>query len=415
MSARDGEALRALLGGPAYRALFAAARERLEAAGDRARAFTLPDPGPEARDALAGLLGWAKVPGGPVRLRLDEIDAALRGSAVGASLVEVLEALGGPLRSLLEERSAISAAVERRWSEAHARLRAAGRPEQTGWLESLRRSGWLARVESSGGGDRLLEEAVAVALRLPAGGILLQVLAAEVTGDPHALDAGQPLAVPLLRAAAHLAGWPEVPTGAAGRRALLAEVGVDRDPLSSDVLVLGLRPVGPERLARHLRESADDGEPRRVTLRELGSASLTVPAGTPVFVCENPSIVVAAAAGLGARCAPLVCLEGVASTAALRLLRSLREGGAGLRVRADLDWAGLRIAGPLLGLPGTLPWRFGAADYLQALGAGLTGPELEGPAAPSPWDQGLAEEMRRAGVSVPEELVIGMLMGDLGI
>ncbi len=413
MSPRDGEALRALLGGPAYRALFAAARERLEAAGDRARAFTLPDPGPEARDALAGLLGWAKVPGGPVRLRLDEIDAALRGSAAGASLVEVLEALGGPLRSLPEERSAISAAVERRWFEAHARLREAGRAELTGWLESLRRSGWLARVESSGGGERLLEESVAVALRLPAGGILLQVLAAEVTGDPHALDAGQPLASPLLRAAAHLAGWTEVPIGAAGRRALLAEVGVDRDPLSSDVLVLGLRPAGTERLARHLRECAEDGEPRRVTLRELGGAAVTVSTGTPVYVCENPSVLAAAAAAHGGRCAPLVCLEGVPSTAATRLLRSLREGGAVLRVRADFDWAGLRIAGPLIGLPGALPWRFRAADYLQALGARLRGLELEGPPAPAPWDPELAEEMRRAEVSVPEERVIDLLIGDL--
>jgi len=408
------DAIRRLLAGPAYREILAAARERLEAAGERARAVTLTELGPEARAALAGLLGWAAVPPGDIRLRLDELDAALRASAVGASLREVLEVLGGPLRSRAEDRAEALAAVEARWSEARSRLAQAGREDLVGWLEGLRRSGWLPRTAEGEAGERLLREAVSVALRLPAEGVLLQVLAAEVTGDPHALDAGQPLAGALLRAAAHLAGWPEVPAGAAGRRALLGEVGVDRDPLCSDVLVLGLRPAGPSRLARHLRECAEDGEPRRVTLRELGGAGLAVPPGTPVFVCENPSVVAAAAAGLGGRCAPLVCLEGVPSTAALELLRSLQEGGARLRVRADLDWAGLRIAAAVLRLPGAAPWRFGAADYAEALAAGAKGPALEGAPAPSPWDEHLAQEMRRAGASVPEELLVARLIGDLG-
>lgn len=408
-------AIRRLLGGPAYRAIFAAARERLEAAGDRARAVTLPAVGPETREALAGILGWPNLPEGPIRLRLDDLDAALRASAVGASLQEVLEVLGGPLRDRAGDRAAALAASEGRWGEARSRLASAGRDDLTGWLEALRRSGWLTRVSEGGQeDDRLLREAVSLALRLPADGVLLQVLAAEATGDPHALDAGRPLSVPFLRAAAHLAGWPEVPAGAAARRALLAEVGVDRDPLSSDVLVLGLRPLGEARLARHLRECADEGEPRRVTLRELGVASLAVAPGRHVFVCENPSVAAAAASELGGRCAPLVCLEGVPSTAAVRLLRSLQEGGAQLRVRADLDWAGLRIAAPILRLPGTTPWRFGAGDYLEALAGGARGPALEGAPAPSPWDEQLAREMSRAGASVPEELVLARLVADLG-
>jgi uncharacterized protein (TIGR02679 family) len=119
-----------------------------------------------------------------------------------------------------------------------------------------------------------------------------------------------------------------VPTAAAGRRALLREVGVDRDPLSSDVLVLGLRPEGSARLARHLRESAEDGEPRRITLRELGGPSLGVVPGTTVFVCENPAVVAAAATSLGQQSAAIVCLEGVPSTAATQLLEALHQSGA---------------------------------------------------------------------------------------
>ena len=64
-------------------------------------------------------------------------------------------------------------------------------------------------------------------------------------------------------------------------------------------------------MAGQLRESAQDGEPRRVTLRELSRAELVVAPSTVVFVCENPAVVEAAADALGSRCPWLVCVEGV--------------------------------------------------------------------------------------------------------
>jgi len=403
------------LGGPEYQRLLDAARARLEEIGEEARSFTLADLDETERAALAGLLGSDQVPSGSVKVSLAELDAAISGSAAGVSLREALVILGGPLRDRRTERAQAAVAVQGRWEEARQRLVTAGRQELIPWLDGLRDSGAVARARRGGEAAEpaLLEQAITAALRLPSTGVLLQVIAAEVTGDPHALDAGQPLSSLFIRAAATVAGWTSVPTAAAGRRALLREVGIDRDPLSSDVLVLGLRPGGSARLARHLRESAEDGEPRRITLRELGGASLGVAPVTMVFVCENPAVVAAAASALGRRSAALVCLEGVPSTAASQLLQGLHRSGAQVRVRADFDWAGLRIAGRVMASTSAQPWRFGLFDYEAALDGGKEGPVLEGAPVPAAWDPGLTEALVRRGRSVPEELLVGTLLADL--
>ncbi len=415
MTASGAERIRALLGGPLYRKLFAAARRRVEEAGEGARSMTIAGLDASERTALADLLGLGSLPDGSVRLDVERLDATLRESAAGVPLRDVLEALAGPLRNRRSERLGERAERERMWSEAAAQLRAAGRVDLVEWLETLRASGVLARAARAVGcaQQELLEKAVRIALRLPAGGQLLPVFAASVAGDPHALDPGTPLGAVVLRAAAAIAGRRDVPSSAPERRRLWREVGIDCDSLSADVLVLGLRPAGEDRLARHLRESAAAGEPRRVTLRELSRAELALVRGSSVFVCENPAVVESAADQLGARCAPLVCVEGVPSTAAMVLLRQVAAAGARVRVHADFDWAGLRIAEQVIAETRGEPWRFGAADYAAVFAASRAGPALTGQPTASRWDDALARAMQSTGIAVPEEQVLGELIADL--
>jgi uncharacterized protein (TIGR02679 family) len=199
------------------------------------------------------------------------------------------------------------------------------------------------------------------------------------------------------------------------RRRLWRAVGLDCDALSSDVLVLGLRPRGDGLAARQLRECADAGEPRRLTLRELSRASLAVAPGTAVYVCENPAVVEAAADALGARSAPLVCVEGLPSVAGLALLKALAAGGACLRVHADLDWAGLRIVARVLSAAGSAePWRMSAANHRAALAASAHGPPLDGRRASAHWDLELVPAMLEGGRAVLEEQVLDVLLADLG-
>jgi uncharacterized protein (TIGR02679 family) len=407
--------VRELLGGSEYAKLFAAARRRLEEAGDGARSVTVGPLDAREAQALADLLGWSSVRRGAVRVDLALLDRALGESAAAATLKEVLAALGGPIRDARSERQLAAAARERMWSGARARVE--HRPELVAWLESLRGTGVLSRAANGAGRDRdaegLLHDAVSVSLLLPAKGKLLAVLASECTGDPHALDPGAPLGTLALRAATAIAGWDEMPVSAPARRRLWSEVGVDCDPLSAQVLVLGLRPSGGSLLSRHLRESADAGEPRRITLRELAKAAVAVARETVVSVCENPAIVAAAADAHGARAGALVCVEGVPSTAAMELLRALAGSGAAIRARADFDWAGLRIARQVIEATKGEPWRFRARDYLEAVERERRGPRLSGPPAGSPWDPALAVAMEREGVGLSEERLLAQLLADL--
>lgn len=180
------------------------------------------------------------------------------------------------------------------WTRARSTV--AQRPPLGKWLDDLRAHGRAARAATLAGTteDALLARVLEVVSRLPAPGELLPVFALNALGDAHSLDAGRAESALVLRAAAALMSVPP-PGNAMERRRLWAAVGVVCDALSADVLTLGLHPIGEGLLARHLREATAIGEPRRTTLRELSRESITVAAGTSVFVCENPSVVAAAA------------------------------------------------------------------------------------------------------------------------
>ncbi|WP_332328090.1 DUF2399 domain-containing protein [Streptomyces sp. WMMC897] len=99
------------------------------------------------------------------------------------------------------------------------------------------------------------------------------------------------------------------------------------------------------------------------------------------------------------------------------LLRRLVAGGATLRYHGDFDWGGLRIAGALRRRVPWEPWRYTASDYRAVVGAGVGlvrgWSRLSGPAAESPWDEGLAVALAEHGVRVEEEAVLPDLLSDL--
>jgi uncharacterized protein (TIGR02679 family) len=137
------------------------------------------------------------------------------------------------------------------------------------------------------------------------------------------------------------------------------EHGIDCDPVSSRVLVLNLPLEGDVPCAR-LAQAAGS-EPLWLTLRSLtGSFRMAVPA-SDVYVCENPSVLIAAADQLGRSSRPLVCTNGRPSAAPLRLLTGLAEGGTSIHVRADDDTAGQAIVVTVRGaIPDAELWRFEA-------------------------------------------------------
>jgi uncharacterized protein (TIGR02679 family) len=263
----------------------------------------------------------------------------------------------------------------------------------------------------------LVGTALSAASRLPAEGVALSALAEEVTGDPHALDRDRPLRTLVLSAALWLRGLPgeSPPGGSAAQRALLDEVGVVCDTVSSSSLVLNLTAVGSGYLDRQLVAGREAGEPVRVTLRSLTRHGLTFqPAVRPIHVCENPLVLQAAADRFGTRAAPLVCTEGWPMTPTLRLLEAARTTGLHLLFSADFDVAGLRIGNLLLGRLGALPWRMSASDYESHAARRPSGLELQGELPRARWDDQLAAAMRRRRRAVFEEQRLEELLNDLG-
>jgi uncharacterized protein (TIGR02679 family) len=395
---------------PALAPLWRAARRRLERNGGRLTAVPVTVAGldAEGRDALAGILGVPRPPDEPVRVRLPALDAALRRSAAGTGVVEVLEALGPPLRDRRAERAVQAADRDELRTEAVDVLAAVGFDAAEGWIARLRRTGLLARL-----GDvdarPLLRQTAAVLGRLERGGSLA-ALAASVAHDSHALDRGRPLGRLVCDALAFADGVPP-PATVSEWRALWERHDIACDDLSSDVLVLNLRPSPGTLAAGVLGALADAGEPGRLTLRLVEREDVVVPGGTRVHVCENPAVVAAAADALGAAAAPVVCVAGQPSSAALALLRTLASSGAVIAYHGDFDWSGVAIGNHVLAVTSGLPWRFMGADY-RAAASGASLP-LTGREVAASWDPDLAPAMRDAGVAVHEEQVLAALIDDL--
>lgn len=396
---------------PPLLVVWSAARERLERNGVQPRGtVTVGGLDRVARHAVGGLLG-RPVLRESARLDLAELDARLRERSGIGGLVAVLEALGGPLRNRVAERSSQAAAREAPYDAARAWL--AARPDVAAeawvadWLVDVRRSGVLGRRSD---GAVVLRQALEVASRClegrDAAPLSRTELAARATGDAHALDEGSVVGALVLRALAGAARTP-VPTTLTARRGLWEQYGVSADLVSSTALVLGLRPLGSSSVARRLAAAAESGDPVHLTAWDLARGPLTPTAHTWVLVCENPRVLEAFAQRCGG-VVPVVCTSGMPGLVALEVLAQLAASGVELAYHGDFDWPGVAIANRLVGTLGALPWRMGAADYLGAArGDGLA---LEGRPVVPAWDPALGAAMVERGVAVHEEAVLDELV-----
>jgi uncharacterized protein (TIGR02679 family) len=379
------------LRGEGWRRLLAAARRRLDKTGGELKgSVALAYPTDEERQVLRREPGPHRI-----AVTLVDLDATLR-QAYGVGLCKALAWLERPGQPE-DLRGAFEAAM---------RCRHAGEGWFTGWLGRLSRDGTARRLVQRGDGD-LLGWAAAVLDRLPAKDVPMPVLAEWATGDPTALS-GTTLADLVIRALVLWQGAPP-PVGREAERRIWADSGVLADDLASQVLVLGVRLTGEHPVAGWLAGAASAGMPFRLTLHQLMTGPVTTATG-PMYVCANPVVLRAAAAELGADCAPLVCTEGRPSVACDRLLGAAT--GNRIHWHTDFDWPGLRRTAAAIERYDAVPWRMGEEDYLDALATGGSEP-LEGTRALTPWDERLAATMIREHRAVREERLLPALLADL--
>lgn len=387
-------ALRELLGAEALRWIV----DRLHSAycaGKEPSELRLISPSPAQLSAFTRLLG--EYPrGAALRLRVADLERILREAGVASSVREAVERLGGPI----VDRAALAREQARALDEA-LELPSTASAALLAWRDEQRATGLVKRLAA--GDPRQARAWIDALLALEArlgGPMLLAELATALTGDAHALDAGRPLGTLAV-------GYLARRFGVTGdRRSVWLAAGVELDPLSSAVLVLNLRADGEGATPAVLDLCADAGEPCHLTLRQV--RRLRALRASALYVCENPSVLAAAAERLGPRCAPMVCTEGQPGGASRALLAL--PGAGSLWIHADFDWAGLRIASELLRLPGARPWRMGVEDFHAVpLGA-----PLHGPPADAPWAPGLREAMQARGEGAHEEAMLDALLSDLG-
>jgi len=372
--------------------------------------ITLSTPSDAERHAISGLFGRARAAGASLRIRLVDLDAALRGGPLSLGLIDTLALLGRPVRDRAREAADLDRSIEDALN-ALGESSLAGEPWFVAWLEGIGADGTLRRLVGARRSDTLILARDAFE-GLPVDGMPLPVFAAQVTGSTKGLDIGE-LSSLILRGLALRASVAR-PSNAAERRALWESFGVVADDLASDVLVLNLPSIGRSRLDEWIRGAAADGVPLRVTLQQLSIYRL---ASRParIWICENPAVMRAAAQQLGARCAPILCTEGRPSTAFDRLVDALGRFGCEFAYHGDFDWPGLRIAAAVRARHGTAMWRMSAADYQAALATtdAESLSELGAPAFAAPWDPALTRVMSESGRAIYEESVVDVLLQDL--
>jgi len=274
---------------------------------------------------------------------------------------------------------------------------------------ALKRAGWVTRLVAAKDPTQLLRTAVTVVAGLPPNGVRMDRhrLASDWAGSPHALDEGTPLSglvLAILLAAGRVR--PRLRP-----RVSWAEAGVDCDDLTGGLVSVGVVPVG---------WTLPAGAAVTLPPRELISCRWPIPGekGQWVFVTENPSVAMAAA-DIAASCpgVRLLCTNGTLSPREIAAISRLAGEGWRIAVRADFDEAGLsHVAAFLSGVPGAMPWRMRASDYMASLvyerenpGARLTGATVP----EASWDPQLSAAMRKEGIAAYEEALLHQLLDDL--
>lgn len=388
---RDAERLRRLLGAPAWAWWRRRAWDELAARRGLPATWVLAHPSAAEREAANRLLS---TPGaiGAVRLRAAELTALLEQAAIADDLRECVIALEGPLPEPDSDTP--------RWREV---LAEAARILPAERLRGLLRLGGLRRLAAGDPevGAQFVAQAATVIARLGRPASLAE-LAVRATGDAHALDRDRALGrllARLLGATEDVRSW----------RQAWAAAGITTDELSSDALVLNAGFAGTGLLARLAAQAR--GEPLRFTLRQLRDPAPLVLPGNRLLVCENPAVVARAAECLGADCPTLLATGGWPSLAALDLLDRAAAAGGTIAIHADLDWAGLAIAGELLRRDAAQPWRMSAEELRRH--AAVPGAPLIGTPVATPWDPDLAAALAERGSALHEEAVLEDLLADL--
>ena len=252
-------------------------RERLRERVRQGKGFdgkiSLASPTGSQMAAFADLTGRRSRNRKRLSLPLQELESILHEAELADDLEEAVFLLEGSVANEKQRREGL----RQEWQTLFERARSESEksPKVIQWLEMLERSGLLKRLSLSDlqNAQQLLDQAFALHARLPAQQVELPALAAQITGDSHALDYGKPLAgviLPLLASLHDIDHWQNP----ADRRKVWDANGILCDSLSNPVLVCNLRLTASHPLAPILETNYQHEEPSYLTLTETLESAL---------------------------------------------------------------------------------------------------------------------------------------------
>ena len=300
----------------------------------------------------------------------ESFEKALSGSRfAGISGKDMLELyFQGPVEGRKEQRQR----EDRQWTALLDSAKKGAGPLAVRWIDEISeaQSGFLPylrkRDREAGGNlieaERLLTLGVRILDALPSekapepSGMparYLAVFAAEITGNPHAFDAGTKDGKYLEMLVEWYVRRTGTEDGANGgsrgfpafrKQRLYLKTGLLRDDVSNYALAAGIRArSGSGRIHAGMEGFLEEGEPVQIPLSAIaGWKSASCPENR-MYIVENPSVY-AVLCGKWDRECGLMCMNGQPRFSSLLLLDLLAESGTEVWYAGDIDPEGLLIA-----------------------------------------------------------------------
>lgn len=377
---------------PGFDRCFQELRKKWNSYGRAAGIVKLTAASKEERRALEGFFGksFADQTGGTLSFSVQAFEAALKETAYGELNLQQLMELyfGEPMKTNAARKAEREEQIRLFFENCrqfflrreHEMCETAGTAAD--WIETVfqeKKYGYqliLKEWKRNPKNAERLVRTVGMALEMvvPDGGetsggsIMLAVLAARVSGDPHCFDRGTAAGQLLVSGLCRDAGV-DIPSNAEELFALYLRYGIQMDEISSMVAVSGLHLERNGTLHPGLEGFLQAGEPFLLMQKNLDGVTRAYGAGSCVFVVENEMVFShlceqSRRLPEGGRPA-LLCTMGQPRKAAWQLLDLLTAENPAIFYAGDLDPEGMDIADRIWKrYPDAVHlWRMGPEDY----------------------------------------------------
>ncbi len=377
---------------PGFDRCFQELRKKWNSYGRAAGIVKLTAASKEERRALEGFFGksFADQTGGTLSFSVQAFEAALKETAYGELNLQQLMELyfGEPMKTNAARKAEREEQIRLFFENCrqfflrreHEMCETAGTAAD--WIETVfqeKKYGYqiiLKEWKRNPNNAERLVRTVGMALEMvvPDGGetsggsIMLAVLAARVSGDPHCFDRGTAAGQLLVSGLCRDAGV-DIPSNAEELFALYLRYGIQMDEISSMVAVSGLHLERNGTLHPGLEGFLQAGEPFLLMQKNLDGVTRAYGAGSCVFVVENEMVFShlceqSRRLPEGGRPA-LLCTMGQPRKAAWQLLDLLTAENPAIFYAGDLDPEGMDIADRIWKrYPDAVHlWRMGPEDY----------------------------------------------------